>query len=129
MAQRFVLIVNSDPQSQGGHSALKFARALLESGQIISQVFFYQNGIYASNALNCPASDEFNLLEQWQLLHQDHQVELITCVAASLRRGVLDNELAKQQQLTSDNLASGFRLGGLGEFVTISAAADKLIQF
>jgi len=129
MSQSFVLIVNSDPQSQGAQSALKFATALLESGQILTQVFFYQAGIYASNSLTSPASDEANLLEQWQQLHQTHQVELITCVAASLRRGVVDPELAQQQQLTGDNLATGFRLGGLGEFVTSSAKADKLIQF
>ncbi|NRA84619.1 MAG: DsrE family protein [Gammaproteobacteria bacterium] len=94
MSQNFVLIVNSSPQSQGAYSAFKFATALLEQGQTLSQVF-----------------------------------ELITCVAASLRRGVVDSDLASDQQLASSNLASGFRLGGLGEFVTTSANADKLVQF
>lgn len=129
MTQNFVLIVNSSPQSQGAHCALKFANALLEQGQILSQVFFYQAGIYNSNALNSPASDESDIVRQWQQLHRVHNVELVTCVAASLRRGVVDANLAADQQLASSNLASGFRLGGLGEFVTSSAQADKLIQF
>lgn len=129
MTQRFVLIVNCDPQSQGAHCALKFATALLDAGHILTQVFFYQAGIYASNSLNSPASDELNLLSQWQQLQQTHRVELITCVAASLRRGVVDKELANQQQLAAYNLADGFRLGGLGEFVIASASADKLVQF
>ena len=129
MSQNFVLIVNSSPQSQGAYSAFKFATALLEQGQTLSQVFFYQDGIYNSNALNCPASDEYDLVKQWQQLHTQYNIELITCVAASLRRGVVDSDLASDQQLASSNLASGFRLGGLGEFVTTSANADKLVQF
>lgn len=129
MSQIYVLIVNSGPHSEGAHNALKFAKALLEQGQRLSQVFFYQDGIYNSNGLNSPASDEFDILKQWQLLHSTHRVELITCVAASLRRGVVDAGLAQEQQLASSNLAPGFRLGGLGEFVTSSANADKLIQF
>jgi sulfur relay (sulfurtransferase) complex TusBCD TusD component (DsrE family) len=42
---------------------------------------------------------------------------------------VVDKELANQQQLATHNLADGFRLGGLGEFVIASASADKLVQF
>lgn len=129
MPKTFVLIVNSSPQNQGARSALKFAHAVLALGHHISQVFFYQSGIYNSNALCSPASDEFDDVKQWQKLHQQHQVELITCVAASLRRGVVDQALASDQHLAGHNLADGFRLGGLGEFVTASAVADKLIQF
>ncbi len=129
MTTNFVLLINSDVNSQGSHSALAFANELIAQGQHIKQVFFYQDGVTNTNSLCSPASDEINLVEQWQTLHQTHNVELVSCVAASLRRGIVDKQLATEQHLTSDNLAQGFRLGGLGEFVEASSHADKLIQF
>jgi len=129
MNPTYVLIVNSDVNSQGAYSAYVFAKELLKQQYKISQVFFYQDGISNTNALVCPASDEINLVALWQSLNIDFDVELICCVAASLRRGVVDAALQQEQQLASFNLAQGFRLGGLGEFVAASATSDKLIQF
>ncbi|OIQ44653.1 MAG: sulfurtransferase TusD, partial [Gammaproteobacteria bacterium MedPE] len=65
----------------------------------------------------------------WQSLAASHKVPLISCISASLRRGVADEQVAQEQKLMSHNLADGFALGGLGEFVTASAQADRLIQF
>jgi len=129
MALNYVLLVNSGVNSQGAHSAYMFAQELLAQHHKVNQVFFYQDGISNTNVLYCPASDETNLVALWQSLEQNHDVELISCVAASLRRGVVDKNLQIEQKLASANLASGFRLGGLGEFVQASALCDKLIQF
>ncbi|MDP2562975.1 sulfurtransferase complex subunit TusD [Psychrobium sp. 1_MG-2023] len=129
MTLKYVLVVNSDVNSQGAYSAYLFARALLKQGHQLTQVFFYQQGTANTNALYCPASDETNVVALWQGLAENFAVDLVSCVAASLRRGIVDEQLAKEQQLASDNLAPHFRLGGLGEFVQASADADKLIQF
>lgn len=129
MTTNFVLLINSDVNSQGSYSAMEFANELVAQGQKITQVFFYQDGVTNTNKLCSPASDEVNLVEKWQQLHQSHNIELVSCVAASLRRGIVDKQLAEEQHLSSDNLAEGFRLGGLGEFVEASSQADKLIQF
>jgi len=129
MTISYVLLINSDVNSQGSHSAYQFANELIVQGHQISQVFFYQAGVHNTNALVSPASDEVNLVAQWQALHSEHDIELISCVAASLRRGIVDSQLAKEQHFEHQNLASGFRLGGLGEFVEASSGSDKLIQF
>lgn len=129
MSLNFVLLINSDINSQGAFSAYQFACELLSQGQHISQIFFYQDAISNTNHLVSPASDELNLVNKWTSLHQDHQVELVSCVAASLRRGVVDEQLANEHKLLAQNLAPGFRLGGLGEFVTASSSADRLVQF
>jgi len=129
MTTSFVLLINSDVNSQGSHSAYQFANELITQGHHIKQVFFYQAGVTNTNVLCSPASDEVNLVQQWQGFHQAHKVELVSCVAASLRRGIVDSQLAVEQKLDNHNLAPGFRLGGLGEFVDASSSSDKLIQF
>ena len=129
MSLNYVLIVNSAINSQGAYSAWQFANELIKQQHNINQIFFYQQGISNTNALMSPASDEVNVVSLWQAFSRDTKVPLISCVAASLRRGVVDQSLAKEQHLPNHNLASGFRLGGLGEFVTASAMADILVQF
>lgn len=129
MTPTYVLVINSDVNSQGAYSGYQFAVELIQQGLTIKQIFFYQDGITNTNKLHSPASDEINLVELWQTLQAQHNLELISCVSASLRRGVVDDGLAAEQKLDNHNLASGFRLGGLGEFVEASSAADKLIQF
>lgn len=124
----YVLVINSDITQQGSHSGYQFACELLKQGHRISQVFFYQ-GISNTNGLTSIASDETNVLALWQSLNKEHQVPLISCISASLRRGVCDEQVADEQKLSAHNLADGFELGGLGEFVTTSASADRLIQF
>lgn len=127
-ALNYVLVINSDITSQGSYSGYQFACELLNQGHHISQVFFYQ-GISNTNGLTSIASDETNVLALWQSLNKAHQVPLISCISASLRRGVCDAQVADEQKLASHNLAEGFELGGLGEFVTTSANADRLVQF
>lgn len=125
----FTLVINSGPDSQGAYSGWRFAQSLLKQGHRLNQVFFYQQGIHNGNALLSPPGDEINILHCWQQLQHAHQLELICCVAAAMRRGVLDKETANEQQLHAPNLAEGFRLGGLGELVTAMATTDRVIQF
>lgn len=127
-ALNYVLVINSDITSQGSHSGYQFACELLNQGHHISQVFFYQ-GISNTNGLTSIASDETNILALWQSLNKAHQIPLVSCISASLRRGVCDEQVATEQKLPAHNLAKGFELAGLGEFVTASASADRLMQF
>jgi len=129
MTTSFVLLINSDVNSQGSFSGYQFANELIAQGHQLKQVFFYQAGVNNTNALISPASDEVNMVSRWQALNSEHQVELVSCVAASLRRGIVDSELASEQKFEHFNLASGFRLGGLGEFVDASSSSDRLVQF
>ncbi|SHG90604.1 sulfurtransferase complex subunit TusD [Ferrimonas marina] len=126
---QFLLFVNGAPYgSQHAYSALRFAEAALAEGHAIRQVFFYQDGVHNASRLLCPASDELDLSARWQALHSQG-VELVSCVSAGLRRGVIDAEAAEDEERDSTNLAANFLLGGLGEYVTAASEADRVIQF
>ena len=125
----FTLVVDSGPDSQGAFSAWQFAQAAIRQGHQIKQVFFYRQGVYNTTALLSPPSEETNLMHHWQQLYREHQVELVCCVAAALRRGIVDQHSADEQGLAQHNLAEGFRLGGLGELVTALPTTDRLVQF
>ena len=43
-----------------------------------------------------------------------HHVDLVVCIAAAQRRGILDANEAKRQGKDADNIAPGFRISGLG---------------
>ncbi|GAA5187728.1 sulfurtransferase complex subunit TusD [Ferrimonas gelatinilytica] len=125
----FVLFVNGPPYGrEDAYTALRFAEAALAAGHEVRQIFFYQEGVLNASRLLSPAADEFDIAAAWQRLH--HQgVPLVSCVSASLRRGVIDAEAAEDAEHDSTNLAACFTLGGLGEFVTAAAEVDRVVQF
>ncbi len=127
---RFALMVTGPAYgSQQASSAWQFACALLASGHELDCVFFYQDGVSNANVLTSPASDEFDLVRAWQHLHEQHQVALHICVAAALRRGVVDENEASQQGLPCANLQPGFTLSGLGALAEAALTCDRVVQF
>ncbi len=95
----------------------------------LSSVFFYREGVYNANQLTSPASDEFDLVRAWQQLNAQHGVALNICVAAALRRGVVDETEAGRLGLASSNLQQGFTLSGLGALAEASLTCDRVVQF
>ena len=80
----YVLAVKSPVYGkQGAFLAYQFAKALLEKGHAISQIFFFQDGVSNGNGLVYPANDEFNLTQAWQAFSAQHHIPLHLCVAAS----------------------------------------------
>lgn len=127
---RFAIMVTGPAYgTQQASSALQFAQALLEEGHTLSSVFFYREGVYNANQLTSPASDEFDLVRAWRQLHTQHGVALNICVAAALRRGVVDESEAGRLGLLSANLQSGFTLSGLGALAEASLTCDRMVQF
>lgn len=127
---RFALMVTGPAYgSQQASSAYQFARTVLECGHELGSIFFYQEGVSNANALTSPASDEFDLVRAWQHLHDEHRVELHICVAAALRRGVVDQNEAKLRGLTEANLQAGFSLSGLGALAEAALTCDRMVQF
>lgn len=115
--------------TQQASSALQFARAVIDEGHTLSSVFFYREGVFNANALTTPASDEVDLVRAWQELHERHGVELHICVAAALRRGVIDDAEAKEHALSVSNLQAGFTLSGLGALAEASLTCERMVQF
>ena len=124
----YVLAVKSPVYGkQGAFLAYQFAQALLEKGHVISQIFFFQDGVSNGNGLVYPANDEFNLTQAWQAFSAQHHIPLHLCVAASQRRGVVDALTAKDTDHT--NLAEPFsRNRVVRRRVSMSAMATVLLR-
>ena len=130
MTLNYVLVVDGPAYGrQSARSAYQFAQAVVEQGHRLSRIFFYQDGVHNGSALTAPASDEFDLVAAWQQLSAEHHIELQTCVAAALRRGIVSEQEAEQNQLPGNNLAAGFEQAGLGGLAEALLTADRVIQF
>lgn len=130
MLLSYTLLVNGAVYgSQSSFSALNFAKALIEEGHILNKVFFYLDGVSNGNRLVVPANDELNLSLAWQKLAQEHHIALETCVAASLRRGIIGSQEAELHKLDGDNLAPGFEQSGLGSLSESLLVDDRVVQF
>ena len=115
--------------TQQAASAYQFANALLEEGHILKCIFFYQDGVLNGNTLTSPATDEFDLIKAWRKLAQESGCEMNICVAASLRRGITDEEQAQALSLPAYNLSEGFVMSGLGSLAEAMLTTDRTIQF
>lgn len=90
---------------------------------------FYREGVSNANQLVSPASDEFDLPKAWIALASRYNIPLQVCVAAALRRGVVDEQQAKEQGLLSSNMATKFELSGLGALAQAMLTCDRVVQF
>ena len=112
---RYAIQVNASPcQSNTGYSAYQFIKAALEQGHEIFRVFFYHEGIYHAFNHNTPPDDELQLTKLWSALAEQHSLDLLVCISAAQRRGLLSADEAARQGKHDDDLATGFRIGGLG---------------
>ncbi len=126
----FSLAIYGAPQSsQASYTAIQFAQALLAQGHELLRVFFYLEGVHNANGLTTPPQDETNLVAQWQQLAREQSLDLVVCIAAALRRGVLNEEEAKRYDKPASNLADGFVVSGLGQLVEAAVISDRLVTF
>lgn len=127
---KFSLLVLSAPHSrQASMSALKLAKAAIASGHNIYRVFFYQDGVHNGSSLQSPPQDETNYHEEWKTLAQTHDIDLVVCIAAALKRGVLDQSEADRYERHANNLAKPFELSGLGQLLEAQLQSDRVITF
>ncbi|MGL4185696.1 MAG: sulfurtransferase complex subunit TusD [Thiotrichaceae bacterium] len=127
---KYTLLINEGPyQHQSADTALQFARAALEKGHEIFRVFFYHDGVNNGTRLTVPPSDDRQLQKAWTELAQQHGLDLVICIAAAQRRGIMDEGEAKRQGLDAHNIAPGFRISGLGQLVEGGIQSDRLIVF
>lgn len=116
---KFGIMVSEGPYThQATDTAYQFVKAALAKGHQIHRVFFYHDGVNNSTKLTEPPQDDRNIVNRWSKLAEEQGVDLVVCVAAALRRGITD-----------ENLASGFRISGLGQLVESGIQADRLVVF
>lgn len=124
-----VMVTGAPYTAQASASALQFCRAAAARGHNLSRIFFYQDGVQNGTRLSVPPQDEDNLIEGWVELAGKSGVELSVCVAASQRRGVLDQGEARREGLDDDNLHPAFTIAGLGVLMESIIEADRFISF
>ena len=116
---KFSILVNEGPYThEASDTAFQFVKAALAKGHEIYRVFFYHDGVNNSTRLTEPPLDDRNIVNRWSKLAEEHQLDLVVCVAAALRRGIRD-----------ENLAPGFRISGLGQLVETGIEADRTVTF
>ncbi|MFM5465549.1 sulfurtransferase complex subunit TusD [Aeromonas simiae] len=130
MSLTFAILVTAPPYGiERAHSAYRFARQVLEQGHRISHLFFYGDGVANANFLHAPASDEVDLVQRWRELAEGEGLCLDVCVAAAMRRGVIDAGEAQAQGKAQHNLAAPFVMSGLGQLAEAALEADRFVQF
>jgi tRNA 2-thiouridine synthesizing protein D len=68
-------------------------------------------------------------VNRWSDLAAGNNIDLVICIAAAQRRGLLDENEAKRQGKTADNIAPNFRISGLGQLVEAGIQSDRLVVF
>ncbi|MDH3690528.1 MAG: sulfurtransferase complex subunit TusD [Gammaproteobacteria bacterium] len=127
---KFSILVNEGPYThQASDSAFHFAAAALAKGHDVVRVFFYHDGVNNGTRLSAPPQDDRHIVNRWTELAKTHDLDLVLCVAAAQRRGVLDTNEARRHGKDVDNVAHGFRISGLGQLIEAGLQADCLISF
>jgi len=116
---KFCVLVNEGPfNHQASDSAYHFVKAALDKGHEVMRVFFYHDGVNNANRLSAPQQDDRNIVKLWSELGKEHDLDLVVCVAAALRRG-----------LKEEILAEGFRISGLGQLIEAGMESDRFVEF
>ena len=127
---KFSIQINEGPyQHQASDTAYQFPKAALAAGHEIFRVFFYHDGVNNATRLAVPPQDDRNVAKQWSELALENDLDMVVCIAAAQRRGIMDAAEAKRQGLDADNLMAGFRISGLGQLIEAGIESDRLIVF
>ena len=115
--------------SQSASSAVKFAEAAVAAGHEIHRVFFYHDGVRTGDALAVTPQDEEPVLERWRALQQGHGCELALCIAAALKRGMLNAEESQRYDKLAASVAPEFEIVGLGQLIEAIMHSDRFVTF
>jgi tRNA 2-thiouridine synthesizing protein D len=126
---KFAIALYSPAHAPSSRRALQFAQAVLADGHEIVRLFFYQDGVHSASSNVVTPQDELDISAQWRAFVASNQLDGVVCIAAALRRGVLNEEEAERYSRPAANLAAPWDLSGLGQLHDAVQAADRLICF
>lgn len=124
-----VMVTGAPASQQSAQSALSFCEAALRGGHTIYRVFFYEDAVQIGSALTVTPQDERNLNAAWSQFVSQHKLDAVICVASALKRGVLNDAEAARYQKPAANLAEGFDISGLGQWVDACLNSDRVVSF
>ena len=127
---KLVVQVNEGPyQHHATDSAYHFTKAALEKGHEVFRVFFYHDGVLNGTRLTTPPRDDRDIVNRWVELAEKYDLDLVLCVAAAQRRGIVDDGEAERNEKDATNIASKFRISGLGQLIDAAIECDRLVVF
>ena len=124
-----IMLTTGPYQHQAADTAYHFTRAALAKGHEIFRVFFYHDGVNNGTRLTTPPQDDRNIVDRWSALAEEHGLDLVVCVAAAQRRGIVDESEAARHGKDANNIAPGFRISGLGQLVEAGIESDRVVVF
>jgi len=127
---KFGVVISEGPYThQAADTAYHFVISAIAKGHEVPRVFFYHDGVNVASRLSVPPQDERHIQQNWTALAKDHGIDLVVCIAAAQRRGMLDDKEAKRQGKDASNIAEGFRISGLGQLIEMGIQTDRLVTF
>lgn len=127
---KFGIMISEGPYThEASDTAYQFVKAALAKGHEIVRVFFYHDGVNNGTRLTVPPQDDRNIVKRWGELAAQHKLDLVVCIAAAQRRGLMDAAEAKRNGKDADNIAPGFRISGLGQLIEAGIQSDRLVVF
>lgn len=126
---KFAIALFAPAHAPSSRRALLFAQAVLAGGHEIVRLFFYQDGVHSASGNIVAPQDELDVAAQWRTFVSDNDLDAVVCIAAALRRGVLNEEEARRYQRDAANLPAPWALSGLGQLHEAAQLADRLVSF
>ena len=127
---KYAIQINEGPyQHQATDTAYHFTKAALEKGHEISRVFLYHDGVNNSTRITTPPQDDRHIVNRWAELAEAHKLDMVVCVAAAQRRGVVDDGEAERNGKDATNIHPAFRISGLGQLIEAAIESDRLMVF
>jgi tRNA 2-thiouridine synthesizing protein D len=127
---KLAVVVNEGPyQHASSDTAYHFTKAALDAGHEIFRVFFYHDGVNNGTRFTTPPQDDRNVVKRWSELAEEHNLDLVVCVAAAQRRGIVDEGEQERNGKDGNNIAPGFRISGLGQLIEAGIQSDRLVTF
>lgn len=122
--------VNEGPYNhQASVTAINYVKAALEAGHEVFRVFFYHDGVNNGTNLATPPQDDINIQKTWSELAAANNIDLVVCVAAAQRRGIVDQGEMERNGKDAQNIMDGFRISGLGQLIEAGIESDRLVVF
>ncbi len=112
-----IIVTNHTEASQ---TAVNFIHALTAAGHKTHRVFFYSDGVLIA-ANNAPTTTQ----KEWQQLSQNLKIELVVCITAATKRGLIPTDTPKSHHL----IAEQFEVSGLGQMADLAMHCDRIITF
>ena len=110
-------------------TAINYVKAAVEAGHDIFRVFFYHDGVNNGTNYATPPQDDMNIQKTWSELAAAHDIDLVVCVAAAQRRGIVDEGEMTRNKKDGMNIMDGFRISGLGQLIEAGIESERLVVF